>query len=351
MNILIVGKFYTEGFATHIAETFAAMGHNVTRFAPGFKQRQASSKFDFRFQQLQSQLYQFYTYTTRYSDKRLKLLKEKVFGDEVDLVLSCHDFLLPAEVVWLKQNTKAVVAMWFPDAMSNFGKAMFLNAPYDFLFFKEPFAVNILKKEMGLNAWYLPECCNPEYHHKVSLSDADRRKYNCDITTAGNLHTARAALFGNLGKYNVKIWGNPAPRWMDTQYIDKMICNEFVSNQEKAKAFLGAKMVINNIHPTEYQGINARAFEIAGCSGFQIINKRQGLPELFIPGEELVVYDSVDELKKIIASYMDEPAERQRISRNGFKRAHQDHTYAIRLNLMLKIIFENAAGFKTNLIK
>jgi len=351
MNILVVGKFYTEGFATHIAETFAVMGHSVTRFAPGFKQKQAKSKFDFRFQQLQSQLYQFYTYTARYTDKRLKQLKEMVQAGEVDLVLSCHDFLFPAEVTWLKQNTKAVVAMWFPDAMSNFGKAMFLNASYDFLFFKEPFAVNILKKEMGLNAYYLPECCNPEYHHKVQLSNDDVEKYACDITTAGNLHTARAALFNNLVEYNVKIWGNPPPRWMNTHLIEKMICNEFVSNEEKAKAFLGAKMVINNIHPTEYQGINARAFEIAGCGGFQLINGREVLPELFLPGEELIVYDSVDGLKKLIATYINEPAKRQRVAENGFKRAHLDHTYAIRLNLMLATIFGQAGGFKSALIK
>lgn len=350
MNILIVGKFYTEGFATHIAETFAAMGHTVTRFAPGFKQRQASSKFDFRLQQLQSQLYQFYTYTSRYTDRRLKELKETVLAADLDLVLSCHDFLFPAEVAWLKQHTKAIVAMWFPDAMSNFGKAMFLNAPYDFLFFKEPFAVNILRKETGLNTYYLPECCNPEYHQKVPLAPGDAEKYGCDITTAGNMHTPRAALFSHLENYHVKIWGNPAPRWMDTRVIDKMICNEFVSNREKSKAFTAAKMVLNNIHPTEYLGINARAFEIAGCGGFQLINSRPGLQELFLPGEELVVYDSIDGLKKIIATYINEPAERQRIAENGFKRAHQEHTYAIRLNLMLQTIFEGETGFKTSLI-
>jgi spore maturation protein CgeB len=351
MNILIVGKFYAEGFATHIAETFAAMGHTVTRFAPGFKQRQAKGKFDFRFQQLQNQLYQFYTYTSRYTDKRLKEIKKIIATNEPDLVLACHDFLLPAEVAWLKKNTKAVVAMWFPDAMSNFSKAMFLNAPYDFLFFKEPFAVNILKSELGLNAYYLPECCNPQYHHKVSLTDKDIEKYSCDIATAGNLHTARAALFGNLDGYKVKIWGNPAPRWMDTRRIDKMICNEFVSNEEKAKAFLGAKIVINNIHPTEYLGINARTYEIAGCGGFQLVNNRAGLQELFLPGEEIVVYETVKELKEKIELFLNDPQERNRIAENGYKRAHKDHTYEIRLNLMLETIFGNAQGFKSGLIK
>lgn len=37
MNILIIGKFYIEGFALHIAETLTAMGHAVRRFEPGFR--------------------------------------------------------------------------------------------------------------------------------------------------------------------------------------------------------------------------------------------------------------------------------------------------------------------------
>lgn len=350
MNILIVGKFYTEGFATHIAETFAAMGHSVSRFTPGYKQRQARSKFDFRIQQIQSQLYQFYTYTSRYADKRLKQLKRTVEECNPDLVLSCHDFLFPAEVSWLKKHTKAVVAMWFPDSMNNYGKAMFLNAKYDFIFFKEPFVVDIFKKEFGLSAYYLPECCNPVYHNRVQLSDKDLEKYACDIATAGNLHAARVLFFSNLKEFEVKLWGNPAPRWMDTKDIDKMICNEFVSNQEKAKAFLGAKIVVNNILPSEYLGINARTFEIAGCGGFQLVNKRAALHELFSPGEELIVYETKGELKEIIDFYLGNQDERQRISDNGYKKAHTCHTYEIRLNLMLETVFGNATGFNSSLI-
>ncbi len=37
MRILIVGKFYTEGFALHIAQTLSAMGRDVHRFEPGVK--------------------------------------------------------------------------------------------------------------------------------------------------------------------------------------------------------------------------------------------------------------------------------------------------------------------------
>ena len=37
MNILVIGKFYNEGFALHIVETLSAMRHAVRRFEPGFR--------------------------------------------------------------------------------------------------------------------------------------------------------------------------------------------------------------------------------------------------------------------------------------------------------------------------
>ena len=37
MNILVIGKYYTEGFALHIAETLTAMGHETSRFEAGLK--------------------------------------------------------------------------------------------------------------------------------------------------------------------------------------------------------------------------------------------------------------------------------------------------------------------------
>lgn len=37
MNILVIGKFYTEGFALHIAETLVGRGDSARRFEPGFR--------------------------------------------------------------------------------------------------------------------------------------------------------------------------------------------------------------------------------------------------------------------------------------------------------------------------
>jgi len=52
MNILVIGKFYTEGFALHIAETLTGMGHAVKRYEPGFKSSRISGRFGHRLDQV-----------------------------------------------------------------------------------------------------------------------------------------------------------------------------------------------------------------------------------------------------------------------------------------------------------
>ena len=53
MNILVIGKFYSEGFALHILETLVKMGHDVKRFEPGFTSgRLEGSKFGKRLNQI-----------------------------------------------------------------------------------------------------------------------------------------------------------------------------------------------------------------------------------------------------------------------------------------------------------
>lgn len=344
MKILVVGKFYTEGFAQHIAETLKAMGYQVEQYQPGLTYTNSTNSLVRKVNKVRFALQDLYARTEWHQRKAQENLVSSV-DNTIDLTIVCHDFLTPHQVQGLRQKTQAPVVIWFPDAISNFRSAMFLNAPYDFLFFKEPFAVKVLKNELSKPAFYLPECCNPAYHKPVPLTPDDMSKYQCDITTAGNLHTARVAFFSALRDYNVKIWGHAAPQWMDIQGIERMIQNRYVSNEEKSKCFLASRIVINNLHPTEVFGTNVRTFEVAASGSFQIVSWRPGLDQLYKENEELVAFRNLDELKEKINHYLLNQEDRIRIATNGQKRTHKEHTYENRLLLMLDTIFNRGQGF------
>jgi len=346
MNILVIGKFYTEGFALHIAETLMTMGHTVQRFEPGFRSNRSGGRLWHRVDQVWGAFHTATDAVPSVRAWRIGALWKVAEQGPLEVVIVCHDFLLPAEVAELKEHTGALVTLWFPDAAVNLGRAYFMNALYDALFFKDPYIVHVLDGVLGSPVYYLPECFNPA-RHSFSAGDAeDLEGYRCEITTAGNQHSYRTAFFKHLATYDVKLWGPPAPLWLDTGPVKKMYQGRSVLNEDKARAFRAAKIVVNNLHFGEVWGVNVRTFETAGAGGFQLVDWRPGLGQLFEDGKELISFKGIKDLKHKIDYYLAHDDERLEIAQAGMVRAKREHTYSHRLKLLLETLSGRARGFE-----
>ena len=339
MNILVVGNFYSGAFGLHISETLKESGHNVFRFEPGFKFSKTSI-FGKRWNNIKYAVYNdLLTKIPAVHKKNLKPLFNIIKQNEINLTIVLHDYLTSEEVKKIKESTKSPVVLWFPDAFSNFKKSMFFISGYDFLFFVDKYIADILKADFNLNTFYLPQACFPKYHHKTVLSENEKQIYACDITNAGNMYPSRIALYKQLDKYDIKMWGNLPPIWAYDKYINSILQKKFVHHDEKAKAFNGAKIVLNNLHPAVINGTNKRTFETTGCGGFLLTKYHPALGDLFEIGKEIEAYKNFDDMIEKIDYYLKHDNERKKIADAGYKRAHKDHTLEIRLNSMLKIIF------------
>jgi spore maturation protein CgeB len=345
MNILIIGKFYTEGFALHIAETLTAMGHMVRRFEPGLHSGRIGGRTGHRLDQVRGVIHNVSDGVPAIRAWRIRTLWQVTEQGPLDLAIVCHDFLWPTEVAELKRRTGARLAMWFPDHLVNFGRAFFMNAPYDGLFFKDPYIVHALGDVLKSPAYYLPECFNPERHCLPDQEIGHDPAYQCDITTAGSQHSWRVALFEHLEGYDVKLWGNPAPLWLPAGPVGRMYQRRPVFNRDKARAFLGAKIVVNSLHYGEVWGVNARTFEAAGIGAFQLVDWRPGLRQLFEDGKEIVSFSDIEDLRRKIDYYLTHEEERCTIAHAGKVRAHRDHTYSKRLLLLLATLTGNTKGY------
>lgn len=344
MNILVIGKFYSEGFALHIAETLAAMCHAVRRFEPGIRSDWIGGKTGYRIDKVRRVLFETTDNLPTIRARRMKALWRVAEQGPLDAVIVCHDFLWPREVFELKRRTGAVVAMWFPDHISNFAKGYFMNAPYDGVFFKDPYIVKVLSGVVSSPVYFLPECFNPD-RHLLPDEEVSAEEYRCDITTAGNFHSWRVAVFRHLADYDVKLWGNPPPLWMPTGPVNAMHQGRVVLNEDKARAFLGAKILLNNLSYQEIWGLNARAFEAAGIGAFQIVDWRPYIEQLFVDGKELVTFKSMEELKRLIDFYLPREEERRAIAEAGKRRALAEHTYQHRLDLLLDTLDGSMQGY------
>ena len=344
MNILVVGKFKdTEAFALHIANTLTKMQYSVTKFDPCYNFNYKGKLF-YRLRQMQGVLHNVTDSIPNIRARRIRPLWQIVEKSQPDIIIVCHDFLLPDEVTKLKKISNAKIALWFPDALVNFARGYFMNAPYDALFFKDPYIVKSLSEVLASPVYYLPECFNPDRHY-LPDGETPSDEYKCDITTAGTMHSWRVAFYKHLANYNVKLWGTIPPLWMPKSVVSDMYQGRFVNNQDKARAFLGAKIVLNNLHYGEIWGLNVRAFEAAGIGAFQMVDWRPGLDDLFEDGKEIISFKGIQDMKDKIQYWLDRPEERLQIAQNGKLRAYRDHTYELRLDLLISTLNGTSNGF------
>ena len=81
--------------------------------------------------------------------------------------------------------------------------------------------------------------------------------------------------------------------------------------------------------------IKGRNFEIPGAGGFLLSQNVAGLEEFFVPGKEIAVFDSEDELSDKIRYFLLHDAEREAIRRAGYIRSQNDHTLERRLERII----------------
>ncbi len=98
-----------------------------------------------------------------------------------------------------------------------------------------------------------------------------------------------------------------------------------------------------NLNPTSKairSGVPLRVFDILACEGFMLSNYQTELCELFVPGEDFVYYESIEQVPEIAAYYLEHENERREIAHNGYTKVKEQNSYMVRLNGLLLTAFE-----------
>jgi spore maturation protein CgeB len=186
---------------------------------------------------------------------------------------------------------------------------------------------------------HLPECMDRVFHRPIPLTEEDRRTYSADVATFGNYYPYRAKLIEPLldGTLDVKLWGARPPSWLHHKAHD-FWAGKVVQGDEKCKAMLAAKIALNTNHYAGIGDVNKRTFELGGMGAFQLTDNRPALNEYFEVGKEVVTFDGRADLKEKVQYYLARPDERQRIAQAAAERAHRDHTFEKRLEVLLRTV-------------
>lgn len=330
MKIIIIGSKNFDSLEFHLSESLNYLGHTAEiidyhRFIPALK------KYE----------YWIYRFSESYAMKVSINISRDVIEKKPDLVIVTYRDVHPSFVKIIKQNILGVkIAHLNPDQLTTLQNQQIFASDYDFYFSKDKYMVSFMKDKISLNAYYLPECFNQRFT-KSDFADkkSAEESLNIDVLVYGNFYAYRNIMLENLVKHdiNIKIYGNKGP------FFPKSLDNYFngpIFGKEKVNCIKGAKIVFNNFHYAEVNSVNEKYFVINGFGGFQICDYRAVLDDYSTIKSEIYSFRTINEAVEKIKYFLSNPSLRYDIAVQQQQYFMQNHTYDIRMQQMLKIIFD-----------
>jgi spore maturation protein CgeB len=108
---------------------------------------------------------------------------------------------------------------------------------------------------------------------------------------------------------------------------------------EMPYVFRNSRINLNITLRSIKSGIPLRCMDICGAGGFLLSNYQADLYDVFVPGEDMVIYDSIDDLMNKCKYYLSHDAERRQIAQNGFGKIEEKHTYDVRFEEIFNMVF------------
>ncbi len=147
--------------------------------------------------------------------------------------------------------------------------------------------------------------------------------YEAAVTSRLIANRERISILNTLAeKYDVRLYTN----YPGTEQLNKKVkILPNVKYDEISKVYYNSKININiTLHCIE-SGAPQRVFDVMAAGGFMISNYQKELEELFVVGEEIVLYHNLEELEELAEYYLNHEEERIRIAENGRKKVLKYH--------------------------
>ncbi|HTO10289.1 MAG TPA: glycosyltransferase [Candidatus Binatia bacterium] len=252
--------------------------------------------------------------------------------------------ITPAFIRRVKARTDALFVNFFPDNPLWMIPFECLEA-YDVFFTKERYALRTLASVGLRNLHYLPMYCVPAQHHPVTLTEDERARYAAGVSLVGSRYAFRERLVRELAGYPLRVWGGGWATAADPE-VRRLVAGGAVFGHAKLCVYSGSTVSLNPHHPmNDIVGVNTRAFELAAAGCCQVADDKDDLAALFKPGEEVLVYRDVGDLKRRLEACLARPDEARAIGANARRRALAEHTLRHRIDEMLAVL-EDRFGLK-----
>lgn len=279
----------------------------------------------------------------------------KVETFEPDLVLCMAQAPMSQNALRRLSRDGVTTAMWFVEDWQIFTYWRAFAPLYDFfaVIQKEPFSLEL--ERIGVRDFlYLPMAAHPALHRPLDLTPVEMRRYGADVSFMGAGYPNRRLAFRRFSGFDFKIWGT---EWDGDAALAQFVQRKGarISPEDCVKIYNATKVNLNlhsSIHSKQLVSkgdfVNPRTFEIAACGGFQLVDRRGLMPELFMlegPEAELAVFDGMEECADMIQEWLGNESGRLRIAERARRRVLAEHTYARRMETLISHIRQKREGW------
>jgi len=207
---------------------------------------------------------------------------------------------------------------------------------FDLVFSSLPNQVNDFKK-MGLQSEYLK--LGFESRALNLLENCPKKNEIVFVGGLGDYHEAGAQTLEYLAqKLPLVIWGYGAEKLSANSGLKSRFHGP-LWGKGYYQALHDAKIVFNrHISVAEKYANNLRLFEGTGVGSLMLTDAKSNLSELFVPGHEVIAYETPEDALEKALYYLGHAEEREAVALAGQRRTLAEHTWYHRMQEMVEIV-------------
>lgn len=200
---------------------------------------------------------------------------------------------------------------------------------YDHVFSAKTFGIDDMRAHGVRSVDFLPPGFDPEVHRPLELSDAEYRRFHCDVSFIGTWSPKKeatlAALVNALPQIRLRVWGNQWEK-SETRSLDGSVMGMGITGDDYARAICASKISLGLLSEARTGAssgdlITARTFQIPACGAFMLHERTSEAVQYFNEASEAEFFGSPSELVSKVERYLDDDARRESIARSGRARS------------------------------
>lgn len=205
---------------------------------------------------------------------------------------------------------------------------------YDAYFTWGEFLIEELEEAGANRVTHVPFAHDPALHYPVNVTEEEHEQFGSDITFIGTWSRKREKFIRSLLDYDIQVWGN---MWNRADADVRKVCtHEAVYGEGFSKVCNSSKVVVDILREQMVPSHSMKCFEIPACGAFFTCNPGHELDQFYDIGEEIVTFETPEDLRSRVEHYLNHDNDRARIADRGKERV-KEHTYKRRAKTILDV--------------